>query len=78
MIFGAKFASVILDDTSERELALTNPKGFLEVHLWPIIIDEVQRVPNILSEIKIIIDTCDAIRPINDKAYSYPVFLLGI
>ena len=38
---------------------------------------------NVLSkygmEIKpgLIIDTCDAIRPINDKAYSFPVFLLG-
>jgi hypothetical protein len=26
----------------------------------------------------LIIDTCDAIRPINEKAYSYPVFMLGI
>ena len=38
---------------------------------------------NVLSkygmEIKpgLIIDTCDAIRPINDKTYSFPVFLLG-
>lgn len=23
----------------------------------------------------LIIDTCDAIRPVKDKAYSYPVFL---
>ena len=56
MIFGDKFKSVTLDDTNERELALSNPKGFLEVHSWPIIIDEVQKAPNLLSEIKIIID----------------------
>ena len=56
MIFGDKFKSVTLDDTNERELALSNPKGFLEVHPWPIIIDEVQKAPNLLSEIKIIID----------------------
>ena len=56
MIFGDKFKYVTLDDTNERELALSNPKGFLEVHSWPIIIDEVQKAPNLLSEIKIIID----------------------
>ena len=42
MIFGDKFKYVTLDDTNERELALSNPKGFLEVHSCPIIIDEVQ------------------------------------
>ena len=56
MIFGDRFKSVTLDDTKERELALNNPKGFLEIHPWPIIIDEVQKAPNLLSEIKIIID----------------------
>ncbi len=56
MIFGERFKSVTLDDINERELALSNPKGFLEVHPWPVIIDEVQKAPNILSEIKIVID----------------------
>ena len=56
MIFGDRFKSVTLDDTKERELALNNPKGFLEIHPWPLIIDEVQKAPNLLSEIKIIID----------------------
>ncbi len=56
MIFGDRFKSVSLDDTRERELALNNPKVFLEIHPWPIIIDEVQKAPNLLSEIKIIID----------------------
>ena len=56
MLFGERFKSVTLDDTNERELALSNPKGFLEVHPWPLIIDEVQKAPNLLSEIKVIID----------------------
>ena len=55
-LFGNRFASVTLDDANERELALTNPKGFLEVHPWPLIVDEVQKAPNLLSEIKIAID----------------------
>lgn len=29
-----------LGDTDELELALTNPKGFLEIHPWPVLIDE--------------------------------------
>lgn len=56
MIFGDRFKSVTLDDTKERELAINNPKGFLEVHPWPLIIDEVQKAPDLLSEIKVIID----------------------
>ena len=55
-LFGNRFASVTLDDANERELALTNPKGFLEVHPWPLIVYEVQKAPNLLSEIKIAID----------------------
>ena len=42
MLFSERFKSVTLDDVNERELALSNPKGFLEVHPWPLIIDEVQ------------------------------------
>ncbi len=56
MLFGDRFKSVTLDDTKERELAINNPKGFLEVHPWPLIIDEVQKAPDLLSEIKVIID----------------------
>lgn len=55
-LFGNRFESVTLDDASEWELAKTNPKGFLEVHTWPLIIDEVQKAPNLLSQIKIAID----------------------
>lgn len=54
MIFGNQYKSVTLDDTNERELAISNPREFLEVHPWPVIIDEVQKAPNLLGEIKII------------------------
>lgn len=55
MIF-KDFNYVTLDNSDDLVLALSNPKGFLEVHKWPLIIDEVQKAPNILSEIKILID----------------------
>ncbi len=55
-IFGDRFSAITLDDSDERALALSNPKGFLEVHPWPLIIDEVQKAPGLLSEIKIQID----------------------
>lgn len=55
-LFGDRFSTVTLDDANERQLALNNPKGFLEVHPWPLIVDEVQKAPNLLSEIKIKID----------------------
>lgn len=50
------FNFVTLDDGEELELALSNPKKFLEIHKWPLIIDEVQKAPNLFSYIKIIID----------------------
>lgn len=56
MLFGKTFHIVTLDDLEERMLAINNPKGFLEVHPWPLIIDEVQKAPGLLSEIKIVID----------------------
>ena len=38
-LFGSSFNVVTLDDTVELEFALSNPKGFLEVHSWPLIIE---------------------------------------
>ncbi|MCR4662193.1 MAG: DUF4143 domain-containing protein [Clostridia bacterium] len=55
-LFGDKFAYVTFDDFNARGLAKRNPKMFLETYEYPIIIDEVQKVPEILDEIKIIID----------------------
>ncbi len=55
-IFGNKFKTVTLDDIDDRSLAQSNPKLFLETYGWPLIIDEIQKVPSLLDEIKKQID----------------------
>ncbi len=55
-LFGDEFEFVTLDDNEELDLALTNPRAFLESHPWPIIIDEVQKAVILLDEIKKIVD----------------------
>ena len=55
-LFGEKFNFVTLDDTDELSLALANPKLFFESHPWPLIVDEVQKAPGLLNEIKQIVD----------------------
>ena len=55
-VFSAGFSYVTLDDNDELELALSKPKVFLENHPWPVLIDEVQKAPNLLSLIKMKID----------------------
>ena len=56
MIFGDKYRKVTLDDADDRALAVSNPKLFLESYGWPLIIDEIQKAPMLLDEIKVIID----------------------
>lgn len=56
MIFGDKYRKVTLDDTDDRALATSNPKLFLESYGWPLIIDEIQKAPMLLDEIKVVID----------------------
>ncbi len=55
-LFGDKFKKVSLDDGDDRMLALNNPKLFLENYGWPLIIDEIQKAPGLLNEIKKTID----------------------
>ncbi len=55
-LFGVKFDFVTLDDSDELALAHNNPKAFFESHPWPLIIDEVQKEPNLLDEIKRLVD----------------------
>ncbi len=55
-LFGDRFSFVTLDDSNELTLAQVNPKAFFESHPWPLIIDEVQKAPGLLNEIKIIVD----------------------
>ncbi len=47
---------VTLDDYDARYLAKTDPSLFLETHPFPLIIDEIQYAPELLSHIKIMID----------------------
>jgi len=55
-LFGERFRKITLDDGEDRALALQNPKRFLELNPWPVIIDEIQKAPNLLDEIKKTID----------------------
>ena len=47
---------VNLEDLSIRQFAIEDPKGFLSQFSQGVIIDEVQQVPDILSQIQVIID----------------------
>lgn len=47
---------VNLEDLDVRELAKSDPRGFLEQYPEGAILDEVQRVPSILSYIQVIVD----------------------
>lgn len=46
-----------LDDIGLRELAASDPNGFVKHNKSTLIIDEVQRVPALLSAIKMVVDT---------------------
>lgn len=47
---------VTLDDANARRLALKDPALFFETYGYPLLIDEFQRVPSILLEMKRIVD----------------------
>ncbi len=49
-------AYVNLEVSSARNLAMSDPEGFLRQYPAPLIIDEVQRVPELLSNIQAIVD----------------------
>ena len=50
---------VSMDDQEERELARSDPKLFFQVHKPPLLIDEVQRAPELFEPIKIACDQSD-------------------
>lgn len=56
MLFEDKIKIITLDDLENRTLARNNPRLFLENFNYPILIDEIQKAPNLLDEIKIRID----------------------
>ena len=45
-----------LEDPEVRHLALTDPKGFFNQYRRPLIIDEIQRVPGLLSMVQVLVD----------------------
>ena len=55
-IKGQKINEVSLDDITERTMAKEDPENFLRIHGVPLIIDEFQYAPDLLSYIKIKID----------------------
>lgn len=48
-----EFQYVTLDDIEIRNYALNDPKGFLRNYSTPLIIDKIQKAPNLLEYIKI-------------------------
>lgn len=50
---------VTMDDADDRELARTDPKLFLQAHKPPILIDEIQKAPELLEPIKVLCDASD-------------------
>ena len=50
---------VTLDDFALRAMANNNPEAFLKMYRPPVMIDEIQYAPNLLSYIKIICDESD-------------------
>ena len=55
-LFNNGFNYVTFDDLSIRDYAIKDPKGFLDFYKFPLVIDEIQKVPSLLSYIKIVID----------------------
>ncbi len=50
------YVYVNLEDKNAREIARSDPKSFFEVYRPPVIVDEIQRVPELLSTIQVMAD----------------------
>ena len=50
---------VTLDNDLDRELAITDPVLFFQTYKPPILIDEIQKAPTLLNQIKIMCDESD-------------------
>lgn len=55
-LFGDKIRKVTMDDLEDRTLVKNNPRLFLETNGWPLIIDEIQKAPELFDYMKILID----------------------
>ena len=51
---------VSLEEPHEREFALSDPRGFLNKYKSSVILDEIQRAPDLLSYIQTIVDAGSA------------------
>ena len=76
-IFGKKARRITLDDGADRALAQDNPRLFLETYGWPLIIDEIQKAPKLLDEIKIFIDNMRLKWKENDENQQLMYILTG-
>ncbi len=76
-LFGARFKSVNLDKLEDRSLAKNNPSLFLDANGWPLIINEVQKAPELLDEIKDRIDEQRKIWRKNDQKPELMYVLTG-
>ncbi len=50
------FSYVSLDDSRQLEIAVNDPQMFLQLHKWPLIIDEVQKAPGLFDAIEEIVN----------------------
>ena len=55
-IGGERYRYISLDEMDVRSVAIHDPRGFLEKYPPPVIIDEIQHAPGLLSYIKAMID----------------------
>ncbi len=76
-LYSDRFEMVTLDDLDERQLAIQNPKLFLDSHPWPVIIDEIQKVPSLLDEIKVRVDAARLESVKNDTPRELMYILTG-
>lgn len=53
---GHTVSQLTLDDLTERQLAVSDPAMFFQLHKPPLLIEEIQYVPELFSYIKIMID----------------------
>ena len=51
---------VTLDDLNALDLAIEDPKAFLDAARLPIIVDEVQQAPDLFRQVKLVVDNSEA------------------
>lgn len=76
-LFNEQFEYVTLDDIDERMIANQSPKLFLDNHTTPLIIDEIQKAPPLLDEIKRRIDQLKLASVFDNHPISLQYLLTG-